>query len=55
MTENRIGGGESRTAFLVVFVLGVLIGSFVRVAAFVMPQSTVEYLMRKLLPMSASD
>lgn len=55
MLEDRIGGGESRMIFLLIFLTGVLIGSSVRIAAFIMPKRTVEYFMQKLLPMSGQE
>jgi hypothetical protein len=55
MSENRIGGGESQAIFYLIFFTGVLIGSSVRIAAFIMPKRTVEYFMEKLLPMSRPD
>jgi hypothetical protein len=55
MTENSIGGEDSRFFFLVVFILGVLVGSFVRVGAFVMPSRLVRFCMEKLLPGGAPE
>jgi hypothetical protein len=52
---NRIGGGDSRVFFFLIFVVGVLVGSSVRVTAFFMPRRSVEFFIRKLLPEGASD
>ena len=52
---NTIGGGDSRIFFLLIFVVGVLVGSSVRTAAFFIPKRSVKFFMRKLLPEGASE
>lgn len=55
MSENRIGGDMSGVLYLLIFLVGVLIGSWIRVVAFIMPKRIVEYFIQRLLPKPESD
>lgn len=50
MTANRLGGGEENARYVLLFVLGVLVGSLIRAVAFVVPTRVVRYLEGRLLP-----
>lgn len=50
MSRNKLGGDEARPAYFLLFLLGVLVGSLVRVGAFVIPARGVRWLEATLLP-----
>jgi hypothetical protein len=50
MSKNSIGGGNSQQLFLLIFISGILIGSLVRIVAFILPNRSVKFFIQKLLP-----
>jgi len=49
MTAHRIGGDESNSRYLGLFLFGVLLGSVIRIVAFVFPNRIVRRLENTLL------
>jgi hypothetical protein len=50
MTANRIGGDDSDVRYLLLYLLGVVLGSGIRLVAFLFPTSVVRTLEDALLP-----
>ncbi|MDY7081702.1 MAG: hypothetical protein SXQ77_04675 [Halobacteria archaeon] len=46
----KIGGEKSAIRYLVIYVIGIMIGSIARMVMFVFPTTVVNYLERTLLP-----
>ena len=49
MTSNLVGGGESNIRYFGLYVLGVILGSLIRIVAFVFPGHIVRKLEDKLV------
>lgn len=50
MTTNKIGGSEFETSHVAVYIFGLVLGTLIRVAAFLVPTGVVRLLEATLLP-----
>lgn len=48
MTESLIGGGETRAKFSMIYALGALVGTVIRVGMWTLPNSFVEKIIDQL-------
>lgn len=48
MTKSRIGGGTTRPRYTAIFLIGAVIGSFLRLGVWLLPEGLVDVIKRQL-------